>query len=88
MTAMTMGMPEMLCSGMISRAWPTVSSGGRVTGSTMMPFSERLTLSTSRDWRSMGMISVDDADAALLGEGDGEAGFGDGVHGGGERGGC
>ncbi len=50
------GTPEMWCPSMISRAWPTVASGGRVIGSTMMPFSDRLTLSTSRVWSSIDMF--------------------------------
>ena len=41
---------------MICRAWPTVSSGGSVIGSMMMPFSLRLTLSTSRVCSSIDMF--------------------------------
>ena len=50
------GTPEMLCPRMISRAAPTVASGGSVIGSTMIPFSDRLTLSTSRVWSSIDMF--------------------------------
>ena len=50
------GTPEMLCPLMILRAWPTVASGGSVIGSTMMPFSDRLTLSTSRVCSSIDMF--------------------------------
>ena len=50
------GTPLMLCSSMIWRAVPTVSSGGSVIGSTMMPFSLRLTLSTSRVCCSIDMF--------------------------------
>ena len=38
-----------------------------VTGSTIMPLSERLTLSTSAAWSSIDRLLVDDADAALAG---------------------
>ncbi len=43
-----MGTPLILFCSMMRRAVPTVSSGGSVIGSVMMPFSLRLTLSTSR----------------------------------------
>ena len=80
------GRPEMRYLVMISRAWRRVMSGEMVTGSTIMPLSERFTRSTSSTWRSMGMIAVNDADATLARDGDGQAGFGDGVHGGGGEG--
>src|SRR6266403_840905 len=41
---------------MISRAWRRVMSGEMVTGSTIIPLSERLTRSTSSPWRSMGIF--------------------------------
>src|ERR1051325_234514 len=41
---------------MISRAWRTVMSGEMVTGSTIMPDSERFTRSTSSAWRSIGIL--------------------------------
>ena len=41
---------------MILRASPTVASGGSVIGSTMIPFSDRLTLSTSRVCSSIDMF--------------------------------
>ena len=47
--------------------------------------SERLTLSISPACCVDGEVAVDDAEAALLGHGDGEARFGDGVHGGGHQ---
>ncbi len=50
------GTPPMWCSFMMLRAVPTVSSGGSVMGSVMMPFSLRLTLSTSRACRCSGMF--------------------------------
>ena len=46
-----------------------------------MPDSERLTLSTSSACRSRRQVLVDDADAAVLGQGDGHAALGDRVHG-------
>ena len=48
----TIGMPETLCSAISSWARRTGSSGGSVTGSRMTPFSDRLTLATSRVWAS------------------------------------
>ena len=75
-----MGTPLILCCSMMRRAVPTVSSGGSVIGSVMMPFSLRLTLSTSRVWSAIEHVLVDDADAALLGQGDGQVALGDGVH--------
>src|SRR5258706_15994554 len=42
-----MGTPEILYLRMISRASLTLSVGDMVTGSTIMPLSERFTLSTS-----------------------------------------
>ena len=41
---------------MMSSAWRTESSGAIVTGSTIMPLSERFTRSTSSAWRSMVML--------------------------------
>ena len=57
-------------------------SGVMVTGSTIMPLSERLTLSISLGLLLDGEVAVDDADSALLGHGDGQARLGYGVHGG------
>ena len=57
-----------------------VCSGRQVTGSTIMPDSERLTLSTSRGLRLDRQVLVDDAEAALLGHGDRQARLGDRVH--------
>jgi hypothetical protein len=48
----TIGMPLTLYSRMICRAVAIVALGGSVIGSTMTPFSERLTFSTSRAWFS------------------------------------
>ncbi len=50
------GRPEILYLFMISRACRSVMSGEIVTGSTIMPLSERFTRSTSSPWRSMGML--------------------------------
>ena len=44
------GTPEMWYFAMIARADSTGASGGSVTGSTIMPDCERLTLSTSATW--------------------------------------
>ncbi len=52
-----------------------------VTGSTIMPLSERFTLSISPAWALDGEIAMHDADAALLRHGDGHARLGHGVHG-------
>ena len=48
-----MGTPEMRYLDIRSSAEPTRSSGPSVTGSTIIPDSERLTLSTSVTWSSM-----------------------------------
>jgi hypothetical protein len=45
-----------------------------------MPLSLRLTRSTSSACRSIGHVAVDEADAALLRERDGQVRFGDRVH--------
>ena len=74
------GTPEMLCPLMIWRASPTVASGGSVIGSAMIPFSDRLTLSTSRVCSSIDMFLWMTPEAALLGQRDGQLGLGDGVH--------
>ena len=50
------GSPEMRYFVMISSAWRSVMSGEMVTGSTIMPLSERFTRSISSYWRSMGML--------------------------------
>ena len=44
---LVMGTPEILYFRMTSRASETLASGAMVTGSTIMPLSERFTLSTS-----------------------------------------
>ena len=49
----TIGTPEIRYLAIRSSAEPTRSSGPRVTGSTIMPDSERLTLSTSVTWSSI-----------------------------------
>ena len=54
--ASTTGRPEILYLAMTSRASRTDCSGWTVTGSTIMPDSERLTLSTSSACRSMLMF--------------------------------
>src|SRR5207253_1462808 len=50
------GKPEILYLFMISSACRSVMSGEIVTGSTIMPLSERFTRSTSSPWRSIGML--------------------------------
>ena len=50
------GTPEMWYSAMSSRAVPTVSSGGRLIGSTMMPFSRPLDLVDLSRLPSCGMF--------------------------------
>src|SRR5713226_10197258 len=50
------GRPEILYLFMISSACRSVMSGEIVTGSTIMPLSERFTRSTSSPCRSMGML--------------------------------
>ena len=59
---------------------PRGRSGGRVTGSAIMPDWLRFTRSTSDDLVGDRQVAVHDADAAGPGQGDGEAGLGDGVH--------
>jgi len=56
-------------------------SGVMVTGSTIIPLSDRLTLSISPALLLDGEVAVDHADASLLGHGDGQARLGDCVHG-------
>ena len=77
-----MGTPEMrylaISSSASARVWPGASQKGLV----MTPFSERLTMSTCSACWLDGHILMDDADAALPGDGDGHAVLGDGVHGG------
>ena len=51
--SVVMGTPEILYWSITSRARATVATGGRVTGSAMMPFALRLTLSTSSACRSI-----------------------------------
>ena len=60
-------------------------SGDTVIGSRITPLSNFLTRATSRGLRLDGHVLVDDADAAFLRHGDGEARLGDGVHGGGHQ---
>ena len=74
------GTPLMWCCSMSFLAVDTVSSGGSVTGSVMMPFSDRLTLSTSRVWAATVMFLWMMPMPALLGQGDGQFAFGDRVH--------
>ena len=47
------GMPEIEYFSMTASAWPIFASGGRVTGSTIMPDSDRFTMLTSSACRSM-----------------------------------
>jgi hypothetical protein len=48
----TIGMPLTLYSRITRRAVPIVAPGGSVIGSTITPFSDRFTFSTSRAWFS------------------------------------
>ena len=80
------GSPDTLYLFMNSSAWRTDISGPMVTGSTIMPLSERFTRSISSACRSMRHIAVHESDAALPRDGDGQARVGDGVHGGGDDG--
>ena len=62
------------------RVGDAVAPAGSVTGSTIIPASERLTLSTSAACSCDGEVAVDDADAALARERDRHARLGDRVH--------
>jgi hypothetical protein len=59
-------------------------SGAMVTGSMIMPALRALDLVDFAGLLVDGEVAMDDAEAALLGHGDGHAGFGDGIHGGAE----
>ena len=63
-----------------------VMVGGTLIGSRITPLSNFLTRDDLARLRLDGHVLVDDADAAFLRHGDGEARLGDGVHGGGEYG--
>ena len=78
----TTGTPEMPRARVRSSTSRIVMSGGTVIGSRMTPLSNFFTRPTSRACASIGHALVNDADAAFLGDGDGEARLGDGVHGG------
>ena len=52
----TIGIPPILLSFIIFSASPTVASGFNVMGSRIRPFSERFTLRTCSDWRSILMF--------------------------------
>ena len=80
------GTPLMRYFAIRSSASATGASGATVTGSTIMPDSERLTLSTSAAWASIVMFLWMKPMPALLGEGDREVGLGDRVHGRGDDG--
>ena len=81
LSSSVIGRPEIRYFFMTSMAFSIFSSGRMVMGSTIMPLSWRLTLSTSSAWSSIGHVAVDDAQAALLGQGDGHPGRRHGVHG-------
>ena len=83
---LVMGTPEILYLRMTSSASETLASGDMVTGSTIMPLSERFTLSTSLACCSMRQVAVDDADSALLRQRDRHVRFGHRVHGGADDG--
>ena len=74
------GTPETLCCSMTSRARATVASGGSVTGSVMMPLARPLDLVDLLGLPLDRHVLVDDAQAALLGQGDGHLALGDRVH--------
>ena len=65
---------------MSSSASATESPGRSVTGSTIIPDSERLTLSTSATWSLDREVAVDDAETARAGKRDREPSLGDRVH--------
>ena len=54
--AFTTGMPPILCSRMMASASPEVASSAKVTGSWIMPLSERFTLRTSLACAAMDMF--------------------------------
>ena len=59
-------------------------SGGSVTGSTIMPDSRALDLVDLGHLVLDRQVAVDDAEPSCAGQGDRQAGLGDGVHGGGD----
>ena len=77
----TTGTPEMLRARVSLITSPMVVSGPTVNGSRITPASKFLTLATSAACVRQAHVLVEDADAAELGHGDGQARFGDGVHG-------
>ena len=74
-----MGTPEMWCVSMIRLAVETVSSGGSVTGSAMMPFSA-LDLVHLAGLGLHAQILVDDANTPFLRQGNGQFALGHRVH--------
>src|SRR5688500_17807204 len=70
----TMGIPLTLYSHMILRDCPIVAPGGSVIGSTITPFSLRLTFSTSRAWfsteRLLWMIPIPPSCASAIASAD------------------
>ena len=81
----TTGTPEMRWRSISASASASVASGAMVTGLTTMPLSYCFTRRTCSACSSIAEVLVDHAHAAGLGHGDGEARFGDGVHGGGNQ---
>lgn len=73
------GTPEILCPRMISRASPTVADGGRVIGSTMIPFGP-LDLVDLVRLLGDSHVLVDDPEAPFLSQRDGQLGLGHRVH--------
>ena len=81
----TTGTPEMPRERVSSSTWRMVMSGETVIGSLMTPLSYFFTRADFAGLRLDGHVLVNDADAAFLRDGDGEARLGDRVHGGGEH---
>ena len=77
---LVIGTPEILYWRITSSASETLSSGDMVTGSTIMPLSDRFTLSTSLACCSIVRLRWMMPDSALLRHGDGHVRLGHRVH--------
>ncbi len=78
---LTTGTPDMPRARVSSMTWRIVMSGDTVIGSAMTPLSNFLTCADFARLRVDRHVLVDDAHAAFLRHGDGEARLGHGVHG-------
>ena len=76
----TTGSPEIRCCCVSASTSRTDIVGGIVIGSLTTPLSKRLTFATSAACLRRRHVLVDDAEAALLRDGDGEARLGHRVH--------